>query len=218
MSDDLGERVAALEASLSGAQGLVAQFDAELQGLGRTLVFTGREVDTLSRGIGGGLRRAFDGLVFDGMRLSDALRMVARSMVDGVYSVAMRPVQNAIGGAMAQGLQGVMSSLMPFAQGGSFSQGRVQPFAEGGIVSGPVAFPMRGGATGLMGEAGPEAIMPLARGPDGRLGVQATGGGGARPVTVVFNITTPDVEGFRRAESQIAADMSRLMARGERNR
>lgn len=217
MAEDFGERIAALEASLAGAPGLIAQFDGALQQMSRTLVFTGREVDTLSRGIGGGLRRAFDGLAFDGMRLSDALRIVAKSMVDGVYSVAMRPVQNALGGAVAQGLQGAMSALMPFAQGGGFAQGRVLPFADGGVVSGPMAFPMRGGATGLMGEAGPEAIMPLMRGPDGRLGVQAAGGG-ARPVTVVFNITTPDVAGFRRAEGQIAADMGRLLARGDRNR
>jgi hypothetical protein len=215
--EDLNERVAALEASLAGAPGLVAQFDGALQQMSRTLVFTGREVDSLSRGIGGGLRRAFDGLAFDGLRLSDALRIVAKSMIDGVYSVAMRPVQNALGGAVAQGLQGAMSALLPFAQGAGFAEGRVMPFADGGVVSGPVAFPMRGGATGLMGEAGPEAIMPLARGPDGRLGVQAAAGAG-RPVTVVFNITTPDVAGFRRAEGQIAADMGRLLARGDRNR
>jgi phage-related minor tail protein len=75
-------------------------------------------------------------------------------------------------------------------------------------------FPMRGG-TGLMGEAGPEAIMPLARGPDGRLGVMAAGGG--RAVSVVMNITTPDVDGFRRSQSQIAAQMNRALARGQRN-
>jgi lambda family phage tail tape measure protein len=89
------------------------------------------------------------------------------------------------------------------------------PFAKGGIVSQPTAFPMRG-ATGLMGEAGPEAIMPLTRGPDGRLGVQA--GGGGRPVTVVMNIATPDVQGFQRSQSQIAAQASRALARGQRNR
>jgi phage-related minor tail protein len=76
-------------------------------------------------------------------------------------------------------------------------------------------FPMRGGR-GLMGEAGPEAIMPLARGPDGRLGVQAAGGG--RAVTVVMNISTPDVQGFQRSQSQIAAQASRALARGHRNR
>ena len=73
---------------------------------------------------------------------------------------------------------------------------------------------MRGGR-GLMGEAGPEAIMPLARGPDGRLGVQA---GVGRAVNVVMNITTPDVQGFQRSQSQVAAQVSRALSRGQRNR
>ena len=73
---------------------------------------------------------------------------------------------------------------------------------------------MRGGG-GLMGEAGPEAIMPLSRGADGRLGVSMTGGG---PVNVVMHITTPDVAGFQRSQSQIAADMARALGRGQRNR
>ena len=103
---------------------------------------------------------------------------------------------------------------MPFANGGAFSQGRVMPFAKGGIVGAPTTFPMRGGR-GLMGEAGPEAIMPLARGPDGRLGVQA---GGGRAVSVVMNISTPDVQGFQRSQSQVAAQVSRALARGQRNR
>lgn len=76
---------------------------------------------------------------------------------------------------------------------------------------------MRGGTTGLMGEAGPEAIMPLARGPDGRLGVRASGGGAARPVQVVMNISTPDVTSFHRSQSQIAARMGRVLAQGQRN-
>jgi phage-related minor tail protein len=128
----------------------------------------------------------------------------------------MRPVQNAFGGALAQGVAGLMGSIMPFADGGVFGAGRVQPFAKGGIVSQATAFPMRGGTTGLMGEAGPEAILPLSRGPDGRLGVAAGGGGGA--VSVTFNIATPDVAGFNRSQTQIAAQMGRLLARGNRNR
>ena len=61
----------------------------------------------------------------------------------------------------------------------------------------------------------PEAIMPLTRSADGRLGVQAQGGG---TVNVTMNITTPDVQGFQRSQSQIAAQMSRMMSRGQRNR
>lgn len=213
--DEIEAQLAALEARLGGTAGMVAAFDAELAGLQRGLVLTGREAESLSRSFGSGLRRAFDGLVFDGMKLSDALRQVARSMVDSVYSMAMRPVQNALGGALTAGLQIALGGAMPFANGGAFAQGRVMPFAQGGVVSGPVSFPMRGGR-GLMGEAGPEAILPLARGADGRLGVQASGGG--RPVHVVMNITTPDVQGFERSQAQIAANMQRLLARGQRNR
>ncbi|HMM10454.1 MAG TPA: phage tail tape measure protein, partial [Paracoccus solventivorans] len=174
----------------------------------------GREVSSLTAGFGGGLRRAFDGLVFDGAKLSDALKSVTRSMADTVFSVAMKPVQNAVAGALAEGVSGFVAGALPFAQGGAFTQGRVMPFAQGGIVSAPTHFPMRGGV-GLMGEAGPEAIMPLRRGPDGRLGVAAAGGG--RAVNVTFNVSTPDVAGFQRSQGQIAARLGRVLARGERH-
>ena len=90
-----------------------------------------------------------------------------------------------------------------------------QPFAKGGVIASPVTFPLGGGRTGLAGEAGPEAIMPLARGPDGRLGVRSQSGGGAVNITV--NVSTPDAESFRRSESQIAAMLSRAVSRGQRN-
>jgi phage-related minor tail protein len=208
------EQLQALEAQLGSSVSMVAAFDGELARMRETMIFTGREVNTLSSGISGGLRKAFDGLVFDGMKLNDALKSVANTIVDTVYSIAIKPVTGALGGLLAQGVAGVMGAGMPFANGGAFSQGRVMPFAKGGIVSAPTSFPMRGG-TGLMGEAGPEAIMPLARGPDGRLGVQA---GGGRAVNIVMNISTPDVQGFQRSQSQVAAQVSRALARGQRNR
>ena len=198
--DQLSDQISALEASLSGAQGVTAAFEGELARMRESMVFTGREVNTLTTSIGGGLRRAFDGLVFDGLKLSDALRMVAKSMIDSVYTAALKPVQGALGGLLAGGLNSVM--------------GNVTPFAKGGVVGGPTGFAMRGGR-GLMGEAGPEAILPLARGADGRLGVQAQGGGA---VTVIMNISTPDVSGFQRSQSQIAAEMGRALGRGQRNR
>lgn len=210
----LADEAAALERALGGAQGMAATFGAEVQRLGQAAALSGREVAGLSGAFGSGLRRAFDGVVFDGMRLSDALKGLGRSMADSVYGMAMKPVQNALGTALAEGVAGIFGGA--FAGGGAFSQGRVVPFASGGVVHGPTLFPMRGG-TGLMGEAGPEAILPLARGADGRLGVQA-GGGGARPVQVTINVTTPDVAGFARSQGQIAAELARLVARGQRNR
>ena len=199
---DLEAQISALETRLGQTTGLVAEFDNELSGLGRNLVFTGREVDSLSRNFSTGLRRAFDGVIFDGMRLQDALRSIAQTMINSVYNTAMKPVQNAFGSLLAQGVTGAMGAVMPFA--------------KGGVISQATAFPMRGG-TGLMGEAGPEAIMPLSRGPDGSLGVRAAGGGG-RAVNVTFNIQTPDVAGFQRSQTQIAAQMGRLLAQGNRNR
>ncbi len=208
------EQLEALEAQLGSSVSMVAAFDGELARMRETMIFTGREVNTLSSGISGGLRKAFDGLVFDGMKLNDALKTVANTIVDTVYGIAMKPVTGALGGFLAQGVSSLMGAGMPFAMGGAFSQGKVMPFARGGVVSAPTSFPMRGGR-GLMGEAGPEAIMPLARGPDGRLGVQA---GGGRAVNVVMNITTPDVQGFQRSQSQVAAQVGRALARGQRNR
>lgn len=73
-----------------------------------------------------------------------------------------------------------------FAKGAPFMGGQVVPFARGGIVSGPMTFPMKG-ATGLMGEAGPEAIIPLKRGPDGKLGVASQGSGGKTIHLTVHN-------------------------------
>lgn len=213
--DGLDAQVAQLEATLGGTGGMVAAFDGELSRMRESLSVTGREVNSLSSGLGSGLRKAFEGLVFDGAKASDVLKNVGKSLSTTFFNAAMRPVQNALGGLISSGFQSLVGGLSPFADGGAFSQGRVMPFAKGGVVSSPVGFPMRGGR-GLMGEAGPEAIMPLARGADGRLGVQSAGGG--RPVTVVMNVTTPDVQGFQRSQGQIAAQAARALARGQRNR
>lgn len=174
-----------------------------------------RDLGALERGFSGGLRRAFDGLALDGRRLSEVLSDLGRSMAQSVYSAALRPVSDHFGGILAGGLNAAVEGMMPFAQGAAFTQGQVMPFAQGGVVTSATAFPMRGGV-GLMGEAGPEAIMPLARGADGRLGVQAEGG---RPaVNVTMNITTPDIRGFEQSRGQIAASLARVIGQAERNR
>ncbi len=213
--DDLQERGEALGDALGDAASMAAAFDSQMKRISAAFGETGKDVATLERGMSSGLRKAFDGVVLDGMNLSDALGILKSSMISTAYSAAIKPVTEHFGGMLANGIGGLVQGLLPFADGGSFSQGRVMPFANGGVISGPTTFPMRGG-TGLMGEAGPEAIMPLARGPDGKLGVRSAGGGQA--VNVVMNISTPDVQGFRRSQSQIAAQMSRALGRGNRNR
>ena len=147
----------------------------------------------LADNFGQTLVRSFAGAIIHGRKLSDVLKGLALSLAGQALSSALRPLGNLAG------------SL--------FSAGKISPFANGGIVNSPTLFPLRGG-TGLMGEAGAEAIMPLARGGDGKLGVRMNGGGG---VQVTVNIATPDVAGFRQSQSQIASVVARAVARGQRN-
>lgn len=68
---------------------------------------------------------------------------------------------------------------------------------------------------GVAGEAGPEAILPLARGRDGRLGVAMSGASAAANVTV--HIAAPDADSFRRSEAYITGQIARAVARGQRS-
>ncbi|SDS99148.1 phage tail tape measure protein [Pseudomonas granadensis] len=93
-------------------------------------------------------------------------------------------------GASSAGYSG---SYFPQALGGAWSSG-VQMFANGGaftnnIVSTPTAFGMAGGRAGVMGEAGPEAIMPLTRTSSGKLGVLAAGGGSGTTISISAPVT-----------------------------
>ncbi len=162
--DGFATQAEALEQSLGGAQAMAAAFDAELGRMRESMIFTGREVSSLSNSIGRGLRSAFDGVVFDGLKLSDALKGLGQTMVDSVYAIAMKPIQNAVGGAIANGMNGLLSGLFPFEKGGAFTQGKVMPFAKGGVVGQPTMFPMRGGTR-----------------PDGRGGARSDHAFGTRP-------------------------------------
>jgi len=212
--DDLERQIDALDQSLGGATQMAASFNAEMERVRGTFSTTGQDVASLDKGISRGLSSAIRGAVVDGDSLSNSLRTLATSMINAAFNGAVRPVTNQLGGIVSQGIGGLIGNILPFEKGASFAQGRVMPFANGGVVSSPTSFSMRGGS-GLMGEAGPEAIMPLARGADGKLGVRGQGGGN---VNVVMNITTPDAEGFRRSQGQIAAQLGRVIGRGQRNR
>ncbi|KEJ90210.1 phage tail tape measure protein [Sulfitobacter donghicola] len=212
--EDLTTDASELNQTLGQTSVLVSGFDSELRRMSTSLAATGKDVATLEKGLSRGLRQAFDGVVFDGMKLSDALSTVAQSLSNSAYNAAIKPVTEHFGGLLSQGVTGLVEGILPFANGAPFSSGRVMPFADGGVISQATHFGMRGGM-GVMGEAGPEAIMPLARGADGKLGVRAGGGGGGN--NVVVNISTPDVAGFQRSRGQIAAQMSRALSAGQRN-
>lgn len=212
---DFESQAGPLEDSLGDAAGMAAQFTAEMDRVRAAFAATQADAADFETGLSRGLRRAMKDLVVDGDSLSDALESLAKTMINTTFNSAMRPVTDHLGGLVSDGIGALVGGILPFADGAAFSQGKVTPFARGGVVSSPTHFPMRGGL-GLMSEAGPEAILPLARGHDGSLGVKTQGGG--KSPTVVMHVTTPDVAGFQRSRGQIAAQMSRMLARGNRNR
>jgi len=99
-----------------------------------------------------------------------------------------------------------------FADGGAFSGGsQIQAYADGGVVGGPTFFPMAGGKTGLMGEAGPEAIMPLKRGANGKLGVQMEGGSdGGVNIVQNFNFQANGDDSVKKLIAQAAPQIANM--------
>ena len=208
---DLAQAFAALR---SESKGFAADLSFDLRASTADIQRMTRETQSLSRSMSGGLRRAFDQAIFGGGKLSTVFRDLATNMSRSILNSALAPVQQAVGSGISSAITGGIGSLFGFANGGAFSAGRVRAFAKGGVVGGPTVFPMRG-RTGLMGEAGPEAIMPLTRGSDGSLGVKAEGGSGG--VNVTINIATKDADSFRRSQSQVSAAIARAVSRGQRN-
>lgn len=100
------------------------------------------------------------------------------------------------------------------------AHGNVFPFAKGGVVNGvtPFRFGQGGAMSGIMGEAGPEAIVPLTRTPQGDLGIRSTGGGSQVKVEVIDqrggNAAPIDVETQMGAFGPIV----RIIARDEANK
>jgi phage-related minor tail protein len=159
---------------------------------------------------------AFTQGVSGAKQLDDVLKSLALRVSSLALTQALKPVASGV----LSGLNQLFTNLFPSANTGSaaakaLADQKLEPFAAGGVVATPSYFPLAGGGTGLAGEAGAEAIMPLARGADGRLGVAMNGGAGAANVTI--NIATPDTDGFRRSEAYLTSQIARAVARGQRS-
>lgn len=161
------------------------------------------DLELRAQGFGRALTEALTQATAGGRGLDTVLRGLALRLSGLALDAGLKPLQ----GFLSEGIAGLL--------GGGGPGGRVTPFAKGGVIRTPAYFPLDGG-TGLAGEAGAEAILPLRRGADGTLGV-ATGGGGEAARPIVFNVTASDADSFLRSEAQIATMLSRSVARGGRN-
>ncbi|HHB80885.1 MAG TPA: phage tail tape measure protein, partial [Aliiroseovarius sp.] len=119
--DGFTDQVDALESALEGAGTMVSSFGAELRQMQASMADLGTDVNLVSRGISSGLRKAFDGLVFDGMKLSDALKTVAESMINATYNAAVKPVTDHIGGLLGSLVGSAIGGIGAFENGAAFS-------------------------------------------------------------------------------------------------
>jgi lambda family phage tail tape measure protein len=158
------------------------------------------------------MTRAFTQATTGGKQLDDVLKSLALRLSSMATTQAFKPVASSV-------LSGIGGLFGGSSSGGNASSdvmslmSSVQPFASGGVIGAPSYFPLATGGFGLAGEAGPEAIVPLTRGGDGRLGVSMAGSG-APNITV--QIATPDASSFRRSEAYVTGQIARAVARGQR--
>jgi phage-related minor tail protein len=169
--------------------------------------------DTIANSMGDALTSIVDGT----KSVSDAFKDMARAIIAELYQIfVVKQITGMISSAIAPHVPGVQ-----LAKGGVISNGQLVPYASGGVVSAPTMFPMSGGKTGLMGEAGPEAIMPLKRGKNGKLGVQADGGSGDVIIHQNFNFTANGDESVKQIIAQQApaiANMTKKQIMDDRRR
>lgn len=106
------------------------------------------------------------------------------------------------------------------AKGGAFDDGqKIKAFARGGVFDSPTMFGMRDGNLGVMGEAGPEVVLPLHRGPDGKLGVRMAANNADRNESRQGDFHNTVIQQFngqftRRTAEQAARDQGRVARRG----
>lgn len=161
-------------------------------------------LDLSAQNVAKSLTAAFAGAAASGKSFEQVLVGIGTKLANMTLNSALK--------AGSGGLSSLLSSLLGGLSGGG-GLGSIIPFADGGIVSSPTFFGA-GGGLGVMGERGAEAIMPLARGPDGALGLAASGQGGG--TSVIVNISTPDAQSFRHSEQQVSSALARAVSRGQR--
>jgi len=183
-----------------------------VEGLALGIKAKGNAALEAMQGLGGQIKAvAQDSFDFVGS-VKDGIKTLLKDTLTGAKSFkdSLSGILSNIGGKLIDSgidlLFKGFGSFFGFAKGAAFAAGAVVPHATGGIVDSPTFFPMAGNRTGLMGEAGPEGILPLTR-VGGKLGVHAAGASGAIDIRlhVPEGVTIEEVQGAARVQIQEAA-------------
>ncbi|MBE2260636.1 MAG: phage tail tape measure protein, partial [Rhodobacteraceae bacterium] len=178
-------------------------------------------MDEFARSAATNIQSAFADFLFDPFKdgMSGMLKSfgetIKRMIAEAVAAdLSKRLFGDLAKGGVGDGLLGgafkLLGGLLPNADGGVYRSPSLSRFS-GQIVTSPRIFAFAAGA-GVMGEAGPEAILPLSRGSDGKLGVR---GGGSTSVTVNIHGVTNAAE-LRRAGGQVGREVLAAISRAQR--
>ena len=184
----------------------------------RKLSESQRQVSELNGALADGVK-GFISDLRQGKSAAEAFSNALGRIGDKLLDMAINSIFGA-GGAQGGLLGQILGAFLPkpgaiFANGAAFAHGRVTAFAAGAVVNGPTIFPMADGM-GLMGEAGPEAIMPLSRDRSGRLGVSAPRAANSnRPMQINFGDTRIEIAG--NADNETVAALSEALADNRRD-
>jgi TP901 family phage tail tape measure protein len=150
----------------------LSDFDAAFQELDAKAKAQADKMNDIYKGIGDSIQSGVVDALTAAVDGTKSLAEVASATLKDIGSMFLKLGVNQLFNSLGSG-GGFLGKLFGSAKGNIIAQNKIVPFAKGGIVGEPTIFPL-GNGTGLMGEAGPEAIMPLKRGPGGRLGVEVT--------------------------------------------
>jgi len=164
--------------------------------------------DTMRSSLGDAFMSIVDGSKSAGDAFKDMARLVLKQAFE---LLVIKPILDSLFGGGSGGGGGNFLTALFSANGNAFEKGgKVTAYANGGVVTAPTGFQHSGGL-GVMGEAGPEAIMPLKRGKNGKLGVQVEGGS-QQPVVInqSFNFSANGDDSVKRIIAQEAPKIANL--------
>lgn len=169
------------------------------------------ETNNTSKEFGFTFKSGLEDAIVEGKELRDVLNGLEQDILRILTRRAVtEPLSEGIDRVFKK-LPDIISSFFNFnANGNAFDESGIVPFANGGIVNQITPFTFaNGGKFGVMGEAGPEAILPLTRGPNGKLGVQSMGSQTGANVTVnVYGAPTqPEIRQRDDGQGNISIDL-----------
>lgn len=199
---------------------MIDNYDAEVRALQMQIRLNQQlnDLNDIAVGSGDSLTTMLDSWIVKGESFTDVIRVMAQEIESLIFRKVVAEQAAAL---LTQGINYYGGAALTSDKGNAFTPtGVVHQYAMGGVVDQPSFFKFGGGQVGSVAEREPEAIMPLRRLSNGRLGVESSGGGSNRTqiVNVKMDVHTPDQDGFRRNQRTLLAKMHRgINAAGSKN-